>query len=141
MELEVFLDASVLIAAAASPDGGSSTLLAICAARGIPVFVTRLVLREAERNIGLKLNEASLIRFYELIADLDPEVVSPATREELGQAAQLVAAKDAHVLAGARRAGATHLATLDRRHFLQDDQRRSMLPIIACTPGELIGDL
>lgn len=141
MQFRVFLDASVLIAAAASPDGGSSTLLKVCAARGVPVLVTRLVLREAERNLRLKLDETSLLRFYELIAEVDPELVLPATREELDKAADVVATKDAHVLAGARRSGATHLATLDRRHFLQEGQRAGILPIIACTPGELIGDI
>jgi len=134
----LFLDASVLIAAAGSPDGGSALLLEICRAKSITVLVTRLVLREAERNVQLKLGEPALLRFYKVIADLDPEVVPIPIDEDLAAASQVIAAKDAHVLAGAQNSGATHLVTLDRKHFLGEDQRKRILPIVACTPSELL---
>ncbi len=134
----LFLDASVLVAASGSPDGGSALLLEICRTKNVPVLVTRLVLREAERNIQLKLGEPALLRFYKTIADLDPEVVSIPIDKQLAAASEVVAAKDAHVLAGAQNCKATHLVTLDRKHFLGEDQRKGILPIVACTPGELL---
>lgn len=137
----LFLDASVLVAAAGSSDGGSALLLEICRAKNIPVLVTRLVLREAERNVQLKLDELALLRFYKIIADLDPVVVPIPTDEDLAAVSEVVASKDAHVLAGARIGKATHLVTLDRKHFLGDDQRKGILPIEACTPGELLRSL
>ena len=137
----LFLDASVLIAAAGSPDGGSALLLEIGQTKNIPVLVTRLILREAERNIRMKLSEKALIRFYKIIADLDPEVIPVPTDEDLAAASEIVATKDAHVLAGARKGKATHLVTLDRKHFLGDDQRERVLPVVACTPGELLRSL
>jgi predicted nucleic acid-binding protein len=45
----LFLNASVLIAAAASEEGGSARLLEVCQASKIRFLITRLVLREAER--------------------------------------------------------------------------------------------
>ena len=137
----LFLDASVLIAAAGSPEGGSALLLEICRARKTPMLVTRLVLREAERNIQEKLDEAALLQFYRLIADLDLQVIPAPASEELKAASGIVAAKDAHVLAAARAGKATHLITLDRKHFLGEKRREGILPIIACTPGEFLAEL
>lgn len=137
----LFLDASVLIAAAGSAEGGSALLLDICRVSKTPLLVTRLVLREAERNIQEKLDETALLRFYQLIGEIDVQVIRRASSGELKAAAEVVAVKDAHVLAGARNGKATHLITLDRKHFLQKAQRESMLPIVACTPGEFLETL
>lgn len=137
----LFLDASVLIAAAGSAEGGSALLLDICRVSKTPLLVTRLVLREAERNIQEKLDETALLRFYQLIGEIDVQVIRRASSRELKAAAEVVAVKDAHVLAGARNGKATHLITLDRKHFLQKGQRESMLPIVACTPGEFLETL
>jgi hypothetical protein len=60
----VFLDASVLIAAAASRKGASSVVLAICGRGLLQALATQQVLREAERNIELKLGDDALLRFY-----------------------------------------------------------------------------
>jgi predicted nucleic acid-binding protein len=80
----------------------------------------------------------SLLRYYQLIADLDLEIIPTPASEDLGAAGEVVADKDAHVLAGARLGKATHLITLDRRHFLRNKQREGILPIISCTPGEYL---
>jgi predicted nucleic acid-binding protein len=137
----LFLDASVLIAAAGSAEGGSARLLDDCQASKTALLVTRLVLREAERNIQEKLDEADLLRFYRVIADLDLEVVPTPSSQQLASAAELVAIKDAHVLAGARSGKATHLITLDRKHCLHAKQKDGILPIVACTPGEFLEQL
>ena len=134
----LFLDASVLIAASGSAEGGSALVLEICRAGQATPLLTRLVLREAERNIQGKLDRNALLRFYRLIADLEPELIPIASTEDLESTSQVISPKDAHVLAGARAGAATHLITLDRKHFLQHDQRSGMLPIVACTPGEFL---
>ena len=137
----LFLDASVLIAAAGSAEGGSALLMDVCRASKTRLLVTRLVLREAERNIQRKLDEAGLLRFYQLIVDLDLQITPTPSSEELNEAAEVVAAKDAHVLAAARTGKATHLITLDRKHFLHAKQKDGILPIVACTPGEFLATL
>jgi len=134
----LFFDASILIAAAASPDGGSSLVVELCASGKAQALVTQLVLREAERNIRDKLNEQALIRYYNLLGDLNPELVPLPSPSALEQAAQLVHIKDAHVLAGAQEGRATHLITLDRKHLLSRAVRQGALPLILCTPGALL---
>jgi predicted nucleic acid-binding protein len=140
----LFLDASTLIAAAASPDGGSSLVIELCTFGKAKALVTRLVLREAERNIKKKLSEQTLLRYYNLLGSLDPEPVPLPSGGAIQRAAELVAAKDAHVLAAAREGDATHLITLDRKHLLIDEIRQGALPIVVCTPGdylqEFLGD-
>jgi predicted nucleic acid-binding protein len=137
----LLLDTSVLIAAAGSATGGSARLLDLCRANETPLLLTRLVLLEAEHNIQNKLDEAALLRFYLLIADLDLHIIPTPSSEELSEAAEVVAAKDAHVLAGARTGKATHLITLDRKHFLRAKQKDGILPIVAWTPGEFLEKL
>ena len=134
----LFLDASVIIAASAAPEGGSALVLDYCRVGKAKALVTRLVLREAERNIREKLGEAVLLRFYHLIVAMDPTVVPAPSPAQMEAAIRIVAPKDAHVLAAAQAAHATHLITLDRRHFLGEEQRKAILPIIACTPGEYL---
>jgi predicted nucleic acid-binding protein len=134
----LFLDASVLIAAAGSAGGGSALVLEVGRAKLAAPLLTRMILREAERNVQGKLDREALLRFYRLIAELEPELLPIPRAEELGTASQVVEARDAHVLAGARAGAATHLITLDRRHFLQGNQRQAILPIVACTPGEFL---
>lgn len=137
----LFFDASTLIAAAGSPDGGSSLVIEFCVQGKAAALVTRLVLREAERNIRDKMGEHALVRFYELLAELGPEVIPPPSSDAIERAAELVADKDAHVLAGAREGRATHLITLDRKHLLPRTVRQGALPMIVCTPGDYLQDL
>lgn len=134
----IFLDASVLIAAAASHEGASALVLEVCKRGKATPLVTRLVLREAERNIQAKLDDLALLNFYNLLAEMDPEIVPSTNSEEMREASRVVAEKDAHVLAGARKSEASHLITLDRKHFLSDEVKQAMEPIIACTPGEFL---
>lgn len=140
-QLRLFLDASTLIAAAASPDGGSSLVVELCTLGKAKALVTRLVLREAERNINNKLSEQVLLRYYNFLGSLDPELVLPPSLIAIQRAAELVADKDAHVLAAAREGDATHLITLDRKHLLPKEVRQGALPIIVCTPGDYLQEL
>lgn len=131
----------MLIAAAASPEGGSALVLALCQAGKARALVSRLVLREAERNLRGKFDDETLLRFYHLIADADPELVAVPPPGTIEEAASIVDPKDAHVLAAARLGRATHLITLDRKHLLQPQQRQAMLPLRACTPKEFLQEL
>lgn len=136
--LRVFFDASTLIAAGASPSGGSALVATACMGGLAKALVTRLVLWEAERNLLGKFPASALLEFYRLLGELEPQVVADPTRAALRRAGAVVPAKDAHVLAGARAGKATHLLTLDRRHFLGARTREAILPIIVCTPGEFL---
>ncbi len=114
----VFLDASVLVAASRSPSGGSALAMEVCRGRRFRAAFSARVLLEARVNIAEKFGEPELVRFYQLVAGLDLEMVPPPSPERLARCLPLVGKKDAHVLAAALECGAGYLLTLDRRHLM-----------------------
>jgi len=136
----VFLDANVWFAAAVSPTGGSAMLLALCQEGQCEATATRLILQEAEQNLRAKakFRDAALVRFYRLIAAPGLQVVSNASREETAIYTAIVHAKDTHVLAGAHKAKADALITLDRKQFCTASVRQATLPFEILTPGTLL---
>jgi predicted nucleic acid-binding protein len=137
----VFLDASVLVAAARSPSGGSALALEVCGGRRFRGLVTTRVLLEARVNIAEKFGAAELVRFYEQLAALEPEVASAPSVASPAQAAALTSEKDAHVLAAALECGAGYLLTLDRRRLLTNAVRSAQLPIKVTTPGGFLREV
>ena len=134
----LFLDASVLIAAAGSEQGGSSLILAICRENKAQAVGSRIVLLEAERNIREKLGGDALLRYYQQVANLDLELVSPPTPGECEAQARIINAKDAHVLAAAVKGRVDVLLTLDRKHFFTRQVRDAGLPFAIMTPGDYL---
>lgn len=137
----LFLDASVWIAAAGSPTGASSLVLALCRHRRASATSSQLVLSEAERNLARKLGRNALLRFYQEIATLDLEVVDPPILEEIATQARIIDAKDAHVLAAALKGQVDVLLTLDRRHFFAPSVLEARLRFQILTPGDFLRDL
>ena len=134
----LFLDASVLIAAAASKSGGSSLILEICRQGKAKAKTSHLVLLEAERNIQAKLGSDALLRFYQEIASFDMEVVKTPTEHEISSQKRFINPKDAHVLAAAVKGKVTFLLTLDRKHFLSPKVLQAGLPFQIMTPGDFL---
>jgi putative PIN family toxin of toxin-antitoxin system len=134
----VFIDASVWIAAAGSPTGGSSLVLDVCCGRRFKALCSQRVLQEAQTNLRDKLPVEAMVRFYKLMAAVAPGIVSPVARDEEAQYGGAVAEKDAHVVAAAVRGGATYLVTLDRKHLATAEVREAGLPIQILLPGEFI---
>lgn len=136
--IKLFFDASVLIAAAHSPTGGSGYLLEACRRGRFKAVVTRLVLIEAERNIKTKLGEEDLLRFYQLLGPVDFIVEPPVSAREIADYSHLIEQKDAHVLAAAVKSGAQFLLTLDTKHFMTERLSKADLGLIIVTPGHFI---
>ena len=136
----LFLDANVWFAAAASSAGASAMLLSLCQEGHCTATVTRLILREAEKNLQAKakLRDAALVRFYRLIAAPGLQVIAAPSPAETARYAGIIHAKDTHVLAGAARAKATALITLDRKHFDTPAIRQATLPFEILTPGTFL---
>jgi predicted nucleic acid-binding protein len=133
----VFIDSSVLIAAAISASGKARDLL-LAALRGqVLVYLTDLVFLETERNLIRKAPAA--LPAYELFRDaFAPTVVNPPTALVLA-VAKVVAVKDAPIVAAAIQASSTYLATYNRRHLLQ--QRATIyqhFAITVATPDEVL---
>ena len=93
--IKLFFDASVLIADAHSPTGGSGYLLEACRRGRFKPVVTRLVLIEAERNIKAKLGEEDLLRFYQLLGAVDFAIEPPVSAREIADYSHLIEEKDA----------------------------------------------
>lgn len=138
---KLFIDACVFIAAAGSPEGGSSFILELCKRGRFHAVCTRLVLMEAERNIHRKLGEEALLRFYQNLVELNPLIEAPPTPEEIASCESIVGRKDAHVLAAALKSGAAILLTLDRRHFMTEKVHDAELELKIVVPGEFLRGL
>jgi predicted nucleic acid-binding protein len=134
----VFLDACVLIAAAHSSSGGSALVVEVCRGLRFKAAVTVKVLLESRINIAEKFGERELVRFYQLLADLDPEMVPPPVPEKIDQCESLVTPKDRYVLAGALQCGAAYLITLDKRHFITPLLQAAGLSVKIMTPDDFL---
>ncbi len=138
-ETRLFFDASVLIAAAHSPKGGSARLIQICQLDLLTAVTSICVINESERNLREHFPAGSLQRFDALLHEGDWIVLDVPSARLLAECAILVDDNDdAHVLASALASQADYLLTLDRKHLLTARLRSSGLPFRICTPGEFI---
>jgi predicted nucleic acid-binding protein len=133
----LFLDANVWFAAAVSAVGASAMLVALCQAGHCEATATKLILQEAETNLRAKAKsrDAALVRFYSLIAGPGLKLTATPSHEESARYADIIHAKDTHVMAGADKAKADALITLDRKHFWTAAIREAELPFEILTPG------
>ena len=136
----LFLDANVLFAAAASPNGGSARVLELCQGGFAQAIVSHLVLLEAARNIRGKLPPAAYRQFHRLCLRVPLEVRPPPQTATVRRLLALINEKDAPVLAAALEGRAEVLLTLDRQ-FMTDRIRRAQLPLQIFTPGEWLRQL
>ena len=137
----VFLDASVLVAASGSAEGGSAVAMELCQGGQYRAALTTTVLLEARWNIAGKLGEPALLRFYRQLAALGPEMVAPPGAEQISRYMPLTGVKHAHVLAAALRCDAAYLLTLDRRHLLTPAVESAGLPVQVMAPGDFLRDV
>ena len=133
----LFFDSSCLVAAAGSPTGGSSLLLAICARGFLKGAVSQPVLAEAEGNILSNLPPPALTRYHREILPI-PLVLAPVpSSTDRETVTPITGEKDAHVLAAALGAGARFLLTLDK-WLLARITEAPEVAIHVLTPGEFI---
>ncbi|MFQ5814532.1 MAG: putative toxin-antitoxin system toxin component, PIN family [Anaerolineae bacterium] len=137
----VFLDASVLVAASRSPSGGSALAMEVCRGQRFRAALTARVLLEARVNIAEKFGEPELLRFYQQVAALAPEMVPLPSKERLAECVPLTTEKDAHVLAAALECKASYLLTLDRHHLLTPAVLAAGLSLSVMTPGDFLREI
>lgn len=132
----VFFDASCLIAAAASPNGGSGFLWSLCARGFLRAVVSQAVLTEAESNLSRKFPVEALIRHHAQRHAAAPVVAAIPRLDVTPRRYPGINAKDEHVMAAAIAGDAPFILTLDRALELEINDAR--LGIQAMTPGEFI---
>jgi putative PIN family toxin of toxin-antitoxin system len=131
--LTIFLDASVVLAGLASPNGGSGYLFHAARQQKLTLFATPLVIGEVYRHLT-KLN----LTPDDLAALLDNQVILlvPNPPESLISqcSAYTVDPDDAHVLAGAIASKVNYLLSLDQKHILTDKVKQNLAPIQVLSP-------
>lgn len=114
---KIFIDSSVLIAAAISPKGNAREIINQGFAKALDLYISPDVLEETERNLKLKAPHA-LEEFYNFKEAFIAKIVVPPRRLIL-KVAKLVNIKDAPIVAAAIQTKADFLVTYDQKHLLQ----------------------
>ena len=113
------------MAAAGSLTGGSALIIKLALQGRFEIASSSLLLEEAKRNIEDHFGPAALSRHLADVAALEIHMVEDASLTEEEERDGVVPPKDRHVLAGAIKAKADVLVTLDRKHLLTDAVRHS----------------
>lgn len=137
MTSRIFLDASVLFAAAYSASGASRELLRLGLEGKVELFTNQTAVDEAERNLSRKAPEGVGI-FRALLAALPIEVAPTPGQAEIKPLLGFVVAKDAPILAGAIACRADYLATFDRQHLIGIDTSHLSTTLVIATPGDVL---
>jgi predicted nucleic acid-binding protein len=133
----VFLDSSVLYAAAFSATGPARRLILKGFDGSVALAISDLVLDETKRN--LKKNAPLALPYFNLLADLFSPVITNPTKAEVLKAAQIVHLKDAAIVAAAAKGKADYLATHDVKHLLTHAQAiEAVYGIAVIAPAELL---
>lgn len=112
----VFVDSSVVIAAAVSSRGRARELMQLGAVGWIELAVSDLVIAKARRNLEKKAPHA--IAVFDEFIEFGRLTLSKPTSALIVDVAKVVAGKDAPIIAGAITAGARLIASYDRKHLL-----------------------
>jgi predicted nucleic acid-binding protein len=136
----VFLDSSVLYAAAFSASGPARRLILKGLEGSIALAISDLVLAETKRN--LTKNAPQTLPYFAILADLfSPFIINP-TKVQVLKAAQIVHYKDAPIVAAAVKAKAEYLATHDVKHLLSHAKAIADAYVITVlTPADLLSVL
>jgi predicted nucleic acid-binding protein len=136
----VFLDSSVLYAAAFSKTGPARQLIRKGMEGSVTLAISDLVLEETKRN--LTKNAPLALPSFHVLADLFSPFITNPTKVQVLKAAQIVHLKDAPIVAAAAKAKAGYLATHDVKHLLNHAQAiEEAYGITVLAPSELISIL
>jgi predicted nucleic acid-binding protein len=131
----VFLDTSVIFAAALSARGSARDLIHAASSRNARLIISSFVIREVERNLTAKAL-AALEAFHGFRA-LPIDIVEPRA-DLVRDIATIIEPKDAAIVAGAIASTATYLATYDRKHLrAQSELIQRRFGIVVATPDRI----
>ena len=140
--MRVFLDANVYFAGFESSEGASALVLKLARRGKLTILSSRLVLREADRNLRRKSSPSALKAFRRFLQNTKINVVPAPQEEMLKPYEPLIHPKDVPVLAAAVLSKAGFLLTLDRKHFLTSSlSSKLMKKIKIMPPGEFLREV
>lgn len=134
---KIFIDSSVLIAAAISTHGSARDLIKKSLRGEVEIIISDLVIEETQRNLENKAPQA-LPALQLFLESLNPQVVSPSKSQVL-KISKIVDQKDAPIVAGAMKAKADYLLTYDRKHLLTYKKEiKTHFKLKVVTPDEVV---
>ena len=116
--IRVFLDASVIFAAAYSETGAARELFRQATRDQVRLVVNQDVMDEAQRNLVKKVPQGETL-LQVLMAVVNPEIAPDPSPQLTSQVSQYVVEKDVPVAAGALASQVDYLVTFDRQHLLK----------------------
>lgn len=134
---KIFIDSSVLFAAAISPHSSARDLMMKSLREELKIVISDLVLAETQRNLTKKAPQAlpALQLFLEM---LNPEIVSPS-KTLVARVAKIVELKDAPIVAGAIISRSEYLVSWDQHHLLAHKGKiEAAFQVKVVTPNELV---
>ncbi len=135
--IRVFLDANVYFAGCFSKDGASFFILELARREKMELVASKLVLREADRNLRKKSSPAALKTFRKFLQEVRIRIVSPA-ENELKIYENVVEPKDVPVIVASVSAGTDYFLTLDRKHLLSSDRLARLKKPRVMSPGDFL---
>lgn len=126
---KVFIDADVLFAGSAAPSehGASLVVLRMAEITLLEAYTSEQVIREAERNLAVKLPGA--LPAFRMIAARCLQVVPDPGQAELDVYQGLADAVDLPILAAALKCGCPWLVTFNIRHYRPGHPDVAVLPL------------
>ncbi len=136
----IFLDANVYFAGFVSKEGASALILELVRRQKVSLSTSKLVLREADRNLRKKSSPSSVKAFHRFLQQTTIQVI-PAPDEKFSRPYEaLIHPKDLPVLGAALVSKAGFLLTLDRKHFLNPGLLSKIKILKILTPRDFICD-
>lgn len=137
--IQVFTDASVVVAATLSPTGGSALIFKLANKDKFQLVLTKSVFLEAHLILKNKYQPRQLADLHRLLSVFKDSIkTTPTTKEQELFSSFIDDPKDYHVLAGAVKHQVDFLLTFDRRHFMTEKLQRANLSFTINTPGQFL---
>lgn len=134
MKARLFIDSSVLFSAANSERGHSRDLVIMSARGELVIVLSHYVLEETRRNLA-NLKEPKDMELEYLLSKVELEIVT-VDRDDIFRAMEKTVLKDAPIIAAAKKAKATMLVSLDKKHILDHPELEVYLNAPILTPAE-----
>lgn len=134
--IKVYFDASVIVAAIISPNGGSAKLIQFVKLGEILGITSQTVVEEVEKHSTKIGKTVAEIRLF--IKDSQILVRKKVTKVEAKPYQDLVAGDDLHVITGAKLTKTDYLITLDKKHLLKDEVRKLVKPLKIVNPKDYL---
>ena len=139
--LKVFLDTNIYFAGILSQTGASHLILEIANRKKILLYSSKLVLREAERNLRLKAKPENLKSFHRYLQKTKIHVIPFPEDKILEPLEPLIHPKDLPILGAAFAGRVDYLITLDKRHFFTTSLQSPLMKFGIMTPRDFIREI